>query len=219
MLELAKTNGFFVLTVSDRGKGLNPQILDTASPPSGLGLLSLRERARYIGGSFVIESAPNLGSRFTLTVPASISGKDEGPRPTIEYRTDQLAEASHSVGAVGTRVLFVDDHQIMRQGLINLTGTQPGIHVAGEASNGHEAIEKARNLKPNVIVMDISMPEMDGIEATRRIKAEWPNVRVIGLTMHDDFQQTDAMQQAGAEMVLSKTTSADELARAIYGKQ
>ncbi len=219
LVELTRRNGFLVLTVSDRGKGLNPQILDNASAPSGLGLLSLRERALYIGGSFVIESAPDLGSRFTLTVPAFISGKDEARQPPNEYQTDQLAEAIHAVGVGATRVLFVDDHKVMRQGLINLIGNQPGIHVAGEASNGREAIEQTRNLKPDVIVMDVSMPVMDGIEATRHIKTQWPEVRVIGLSMVEDEHISQAMLKAGAETFLSKTASAAELLKAIYGSE
>ena len=106
----------------------------------------------------------------------------------------------------------------MRQGLIGLVKNQPAIEVVGEASNGREAIAQARKLKPDLIVMDISMPEIDGIEATRQIKAELPNVRIVGLTMHDDPQITPSMQQAGAEATLSKTISAAELVKVINGK-
>jgi len=105
----------------------------------------------------------------------------------------------------------------MRQGLIKLIIGQPGIHVIGEAENGAEALDQARHFRPDLIIMDISMPEMDGIEATRRIKAEMPPVRIIGLTMHDDDQLIGAMKQAGAETVLRKTISAAEMVKAIYG--
>ena len=107
----------------------------------------------------------------------------------------------------------------MRQGLINLIGNQPGIHVAGEASNGREAIEQTSNLKPDVIVMDVSMPVMDGIEATRHIKTRWPQVRVIGLSMVEDEHIPQAMLKAGAERFVSKTASAAELLKAIYGSE
>jgi two-component system, NarL family, response regulator LiaR len=118
-----------------------------------------------------------------------------------------------------TRVLFVDDHRVMRKGLINLVGNQPGIDVAGEASNGREAIDQVRQLKPDVVVMDVSMPEMDGIEATRHIKAQWPEVRVIALSMVEDEYISRSMLEAGAEAFVSKTASSAALLKAIYGSK
>jgi PAS domain S-box-containing protein len=218
-VDLAGNDTGIVLSVSDHGRGLNPDTLDLATAPFGLGLLSLRERARHIGGSLVIESAPDQGSRFTLTVPRSISKIDE----VQQSETDRLPEApvkvSENIGSGVTRVLFVDDHKVIRQGLINLIGTQPGIDVAGEASNGKEAIDRVRQLKPDVVVMDVSMPEMDGIEATRYIKAQWPKVRVIALSMVEDEHVSRTMREAGAEAFLSKTESSTELLKAIYGSR
>jgi DNA-binding NarL/FixJ family response regulator len=115
-----------------------------------------------------------------------------------------------------TRVLLVDDHQVLRQGLIKLLSGQAGIQVVGEASNGLEAIELVRQVRPDVVVMDISMPQMDGIEATRQIKAEWPDVRVIGLSMFEEEQIAQTMLQAGAEAFMSKTTSSAKLFEAIH---
>jgi PAS domain S-box-containing protein len=217
-VDLARNDGCIVLSVSDHGRGLNPETLDSATAPSGLGLLSLRERARHIGGSLLIESAPNRGSRFTLTVPLSIS-KSDGVQPSeADRRPEALAKVIYNIGSDVTRVLFVDDHQVMRQGLINLIGTQPGIEVAGQASNGREAIDQVKQLKPDVVVMDVSMPEMDGIEATRNIKAQWPEVRVIALSMVEDEHITRTMREAGAEAFVSKTASSAELLKAIYGR-
>lgn len=93
-------------------------------------------------------------------------------------------------------MLFADDHKVMRQGLIGLVDGQPGIEVAGEAANGVQALELTRRLKPDVIVMDVSMPEMDGVEATRHIKAEFPEIRIIGLSMLDDDQVARTMREA-----------------------
>ncbi|RJQ67630.1 MAG: DNA-binding response regulator [Desulfobacteraceae bacterium] len=131
--------------------------------------------------------------------------------------TDNPAETACEIVSGDTRVLFADDHKVMRQGLINLIGTQPGINVAGEASNGREAIDRVRQLKPDVVVMDFSMPEMDGIEATRHIKAQWPEVRVIALSMVEDEHVSWAMREAGAEAFVSKTASSSELLKAIFG--
>ena len=120
--------------------------------------------------------------------------------------------------AYGLRVLFVDDHHVMRQGLINLITSQPEINVIGEAANGWEAIEKARALKPDVVVMDISMPEMDGMEATRRIKAELPEVRVVCLSMYAESDYlVRTMLESGAETFVSKGSTSAELLKAIYG--
>jgi DNA-binding NarL/FixJ family response regulator len=106
----------------------------------------------------------------------------------------------------------------MRQGLIRLISSQPDIQVAGEAANGREAVELARQLRPDVIVMDISMPEMDGIEATRRIKAEMPEVRMIGLSMFEDKNSAQNIINAGADCFVPKTASSAELLKAILWK-
>ncbi|MFO7714637.1 response regulator [Desulfosarcina sp.] len=216
-ITFSTSNGCLAVIVSDQGRGFNPDLLDSATASAGLGLLSLRERARYIGGSLAIESAPGLGSRFTLSVPLDLSKTDKAQRPDANLQPIALTEGICRVESGTTRVLFVDDHKVMRQGLINLIGTQPGIHVAGEASNGKEAIDRVRQLKPDVVVMDVSMPEMDGIEATRHIKAQWPEVRVIALSMVEDEHVSRTMREAGAEAFVSKTASSAELLKAIFG--
>lgn len=105
----------------------------------------------------------------------------------------------------------------MRQGLVSMIEDQPDIRVVGEAADGLEAIELTRRLQPDVVVMDVTMPRMDGVEATRNIKAEMPNVRVIGLSMFQDEEIGQAMRRAGAEAYVSKTASSGELLKAIYG--
>lgn len=217
-VDVAGAQHQLTISVIDQGKGFDPSILAKPEHKSGIGLLSLRERASYTGGSLVIESAPGGGSRFTLTIPvAGINGTVYNSIPSLSNHRheDNLKKTS----GAAIRVLFADDHKVMRQGLIQIISGQPNLKVAGEAVNGLEAVQLARQLESDVIVMDISMPEMDGIEATRRIKAELPNVRIIGLTMHDDDQLVGAMQQAGAEVVLRKTISAAELLKAIYGSR
>jgi CheY-like chemotaxis protein len=183
-------------------------------------LLTIKERASYIGGAFTIESTPRQVSRFTLTVPnaAAIDDEEETASLSVSEQEVKIPIPSKGIKSSTTRVLFVDDRHVMRQGLIKLITGQPGIHMIGEAENGAEALELARHTRPDVIIMDISMPEMDGIEATRRIKTDLPNVRVIGLSMHDDEQLIGAMQQAGAEVVLRKTISTAEMVKAIYGR-
>lgn len=104
-----------------------------------------------------------------------------------------------------TRVLVADDHVTVRLGLQQFLNMQTGMEVVGLAADGVEAIEQALQLRPDVIIMDVSMPRMNGIEATGRIKEQLPQVAVIGLSMYDDAGAGHAMRQAGACLYLSKT--------------
>ena len=216
---LSSFNGCVAITITDQGQGFNPGILDSITSLGGFGLFSLQERARYIGGSLLIDSTPGKGSSFTLKVPITLAKEEKIDHPATDLQPSTLAEYLIPADAGGIRVLFVDDHHVMRQGLIRLMKGQPVIQVVGEAANGQEAIEKVRQLRPDVVVMDASMPVMDGIEATRQIKAERPEVRVIGLSMYDDEEISQKMRAAGAEAFLCKTASLAELLKAIYGTQ
>jgi two-component system response regulator NreC len=88
------------------------------------------------------------------------------------------------------RVLLADDHKIVRDGLRLLVNGQRDMQVVGEASNGREALRQARDLKPDVVVMDLSMPELNGLQATERLKAERPEIKVVALTVHEDPSYT-----------------------------
>jgi CheY-like chemotaxis protein len=116
------------------------------------------------------------------------------------------------------RVLLVDDHSVVRQALAHLLNEAADIEVVGEAPDGQTAIDLARELVPDVVTMDISMPGMNGIEATRRIHAEFPAVRVIGLSMFSEDERAEEMHRAGAAAYLTKSGPADALLAAIRGR-
>jgi DNA-binding NarL/FixJ family response regulator len=113
------------------------------------------------------------------------------------------------------RILIADDHEMVRQGLRRVLETHPGWMVCGEAANGIEAVELARQLKPNVAVLDLSMPQMDGLEATRKIRKALPNTEVLILSMHDSEQLIREVLTAGARGYLLKTDAGTVLLSAV----
>src|ERR1043165_10175703 len=103
------------------------------------------------------------------------------------------------------RILIADDHEIVRRGLRNLLETQPEWEVAGEAITGREAIEEARRLSPDLVIMDISMPEMNGLEATRQICKIAPDTQVLILSIHENEQLVHEVLEAGARGYILKS--------------
>jgi len=209
-------NDRLCLTVSDEGPGFDSNtIWEKAQNGTGFGLFSIRERLELMGGSLTIESAPGSGASFSLVVPVDITKEKrskEGARKSFEN--------SHAPGMPEDkiRVLLVDDHNVVRQGLGSMLNLYSDIEVVGEAEDGEEAVEKARQLQPDVILMDISMPKMDGIEATRRIHSEFLDIRIIGLSMHDRQDQENRMFEAGASAYCTKDGATEMLLSAIRGE-
>jgi two-component system, NarL family, response regulator NreC len=116
---------------------------------------------------------------------------------------------------MATRILLADDHKIMREGLRALIGKHSQFEIVGEAEDGRTAVKLAQDLTPDVIIMDIGMPDLNGIEATRRIKAVLPRARIIALSMYYDKRFVSGMREAGASGYLRKDCALDELVTAI----
>ncbi|KMY67160.1 LuxR family transcriptional regulator [Desulfocarbo indianensis] len=114
-----------------------------------------------------------------------------------------------------TRILLVDDHQIMREGLMSLMAGEPDLEVVGDASDGRQAVQLAKRLKPDLVVMDISMPGLSGIEATRQILNELDRVRVLALSMHADPRFVAGALEAGAHGYMIKDCTSQELLECI----
>ena len=114
-----------------------------------------------------------------------------------------------------TRILIVDDHQVMREGLRALLEHPPQSTVIGDARNGREAVVLARQLQPDVVILDIAMPELNGIEATRKILAQSADLKVIALSMHKDRSYVSGMLEAGASGYVPKESAFEEIAAAI----
>jgi signal transduction histidine kinase/CheY-like chemotaxis protein len=205
---------YICLSVSDHGRGLDrEQVRQTA----GFGLLSIRERVELLGGRMKIRSAKGKGSTFFVVVP-------DGDVQATETQEQQTMEADprtypmpDNQGHSSLRVLLADDHEIVREGLISLLSEEGTIQVVGEAANGREAVDLASRLQPDVVIMDVSMPLINGDEATRQIKQHLPRTRVVALSMSEERETIERMRAAGAEAYVLKTAPSEELLAAIRG--
>jgi DNA-binding NarL/FixJ family response regulator len=114
------------------------------------------------------------------------------------------------------RILIADDHELMRAGIRSIFSNNPQRKICGEAENGREAVDKVLELKPDLIILDITMPELNGIDAAREIRRIAPGTKIIILTMHESPQLELAARQAGADVVLTKRMAANFLISAVH---
>ncbi len=193
------------LCIADDGVGFAPDLTGSGKPVRFLdsahfGLDIMRERAEQIGGRLEIRSAPGEGTRILATLPRFL--------PT---QADE-----EEAGIKGLRLLLVDDHPLFLDGLRNLLLAR-GLTVIGLARDGHEALEKARALLPDIVVMDLNMPRCDGLEATRAIKAELPDVKIVILTVSEDEDHLFEAIKSGASGYLLKNLEANKFCSLLTG--
>ena len=181
-------DGHLHLQIVDDGRGYDP-----TQTTGGMGLGNIRERVARLNGEFAIPSEPGGGTRLEAMMPYC----GGGPMSDL------------------IRILIADDHYVVRQGLTTLLMPRNGMEVVGEAATGGVAVDLAHRLQPDVILMDMMMPEMDGPEAIRLIKQENPAARILVLTSFGESKQVSAAIQAGALGYLLKDSSPDDLLHAI----
>jgi PAS domain S-box-containing protein len=190
--------------VEDRGKGFEWSG-ERAEGSTGFGLFSIHERIDSIGGTMQVESAPGKGTSISIRVPSvdeGLSRPEESP-----MGIGKSLAPSHGKGSRRQiRVLLADDHELVRGALARLLDAQADLQVIGEAADGESAIELAELLTPDVVLMDVTMAGVGGIEATRRIAQGHPGTRIIGLSMHESADVAAAMRSAGACDYLRKSS-------------
>jgi signal transduction histidine kinase/ActR/RegA family two-component response regulator len=199
--------------VGDNGPGFDPANMKTPGQSgAGFGLLSIRERLALLGGTLEIDSAPGNGSRICVTAPLFQAAAAAEP---AESDRTEILPVGPPESCAPIRVLLADDHAVMRQSLALMLGQERDIEIVGEAQDGAEAVELADTLKPDVILMDISMPGMNGVDATRIIRGAHPEICVIGLSMYEEGECSQAIRSAGAADYVTKSAPKAHLIAAI----
>lgn len=224
-------DAFVTISIRDEGVGFDAEALGLQDAwKGGFGLLSVRERVELLGGVMRVESSPGRGACFTLVFPAKIlngnhgeNGHEKAPCEKVGQGHDESGEEIANVtmplnlsrrdhdALPRFRVILADDHSMVRQGLVRVFQDEADFEVVGEAANGKEVVELARALHPDIIVMDLQMPVMSGLEATRAIRKALPAVRVIGLSMDESKEARRSFMRAGALDLLHKGGSAEDL--------
>ncbi|WP_447598074.1 PAS domain S-box protein [Nitrospira sp. Nam80] len=239
-VRVAQAQGNVRIAVIDQGAGFDlaaaAAAAGTITPHSSkFGLFSIRERMTALGGEFHLDSAPGKGTTATLMLPLTpktakdelgmlneeLEAKASGSRiapdhgPQAHHSSLPIDHSSVQQDTKQIRVLLVDDHAMVRQGLRGLLEAYVDIHIIGEAANGEEAVALAEKLEPDVILMDINMPQMDGIEATRRIVRASAGIGVIALSLQTAGQAEAAVKEAGAVAFINKEAAVEDLYQTI----
>ena len=217
MMTIEQLNGDLCITVRDEGAGVDLAAATATNQPSAssskFGLFSIRERMLSIGGRLEIDSSPGRGMTACLILPLKhVPGDDEIPSEAFGARTNGESRVQPETRI---RLLLVDDHQMIREGLRGLLYAHEDLTIVGEACDGEEALSLTDKLRPDCVIMDVNMPRMDGIEATRRLKAAFGGTAVIGLSVNASREVEVAMRRAGVDQFLSKEAPIEEIYRTI----
>ena len=223
--------GEVCIAVEDRGKGLDADAMKHAMEPGHLGLFAVQERMEAMGGRVDLTSDPGKGTCVRLvlpiyeSIPAEADTKQQREeffeqatqveRAAVNPQPKDVESTGHTSKILRIRVLLVDDHAMFRNGMQKLLERYGNLEIVGGASDGAEAVVLAARLLPDLVVMDYNMPKLNGIEATRQICREWPAIKVIGLSMHDEKDIRAMMLEAGAVEYIQKNGDVKELYQAI----
>lgn len=214
-LELSFHSGALSVQVEDDGGEFEPDCVATRiQHPEGFGLFNIQQRLEALQGRLDIKKGRLGGGCFRMIVPvgeatevSTGSSESEVAEPAFNGKPD------NEPGDI--RLLVVDDHQVVREGLAQLLNRQQGLVVVGLAGDGAQAIQQVETLHPDAIVMDIEMPNMNGIEATRQIKRRHASTVVVGLTLHEQGAALRGMFDAGVDDCVSKHAAAKDIIAAI----
>jgi two-component system NarL family sensor kinase len=209
------------LEIQDFGKGVQSS---RASSPNGsvarlgVGIQGMTERMRQLGGKLEITSSPNKGTLVAATIPLS-SLAAIPPQSSAVLVSTSSNLASELAGPVQNtlrkRILIADDHEMLRRGVRNTLQTEPDLEICGEAVDGQDAVEKVKALQPDLVILDINMPALNGLVALRQILRLRPQTKVLVFSVHDSDQTVKEVHAAGAHGFISKGKDSQDLLRVV----
>ena len=209
--------------IGDFGKGMHPATLNTSThtaAPLGVGIQGMRERMRQLGGKLEITSRLKHGTLVTATLPMV----HPQANPSAESITNTTVESATNRGtdtpAPGRdtprkQILIADDHEMLRRGIRNALEDREDWQICGEAVDGQEAVNKVNTLRPDLVILDINMPVLNGLAAVRQILRNRPQTKIVIFTVHDSEQTIKEIQAAGAHAYVSKNDASDALLRVV----
>jgi CheY-like chemotaxis protein len=177
----------------------------------------MTERIRQLGGRLEISSPPKGGTLVTATIPlcgsqVAIPASSPATAATSAISSDRpLAPQHHQ----RHQILIADDHEMLRRGVRNTLQTEPDLEICGEAVDGQDAVDKARALRPDLVILDINMPLLNGLVAVRQILRYSPNTKIVIFSVHDSDQTRQEVRAAGAHGFVSKGKDGHDLLRVV----
>jgi CheY-like chemotaxis protein len=205
------------LEIGDFGKGMVQETKKanrSAPAPLGVGIQGMKERLRQLSGRLEISSQTGKGTLVTAILPGS-NRKTEisGPYQSSEIPIVQPEPMEVHVDNEGwrRRILIADDHDVLRRGIRTMLESDPSLEVCGEAVDGKDALEKTLAQAPDLVILDINMPIMNGLDVLRQIVRHRPQTKVLAFSVHDSKQIVEEILAAGAHSYLSKATAGQNL--------
>jgi PAS domain S-box-containing protein len=220
-LRIATTADEIRVEIQDFGKGIQP--VKAKSPQElvgrlGVGIQGMTERVRQLGGRLEITSSPNSGTLVTATIPLSTSQVEVPTRTAVPPASPSAILADSSTASHNhhrRQILIADDHEMLRRGVRNALQTEPDFEICGEAVDGEDAVEKVRQLHPDLVILDINMPVLNGLVAVRQILRHSPTTKIVIFSVHDSDQTRQESRAAGAHGFVSKGKDGHDLLRVV----
>ena len=211
-----------VVEIVDFGRGIQHEALRTrlgSIAPIGVGIQGMKERMRQLSGKLEITSRPQKGTVVTATLPVvslrTSLAENSDESEVLSQAQPERPRAAANRSMPLKRILVADDHEMLRRGVCTLLQTELGIEKCAEAVDGRDAVEQAAALKPDLVIIDVEMPGLNGLEATREILRNRPQTKVLIFTMHESEEILKDIAATGAHACLSKDKGGKNLLRVI----